>query len=165
MCSILLTVTSIATVGDTSGPTNCIQSRGNVVAIIAMCANKIESMKQSYHIDDSILLVENNMALFGMVWLLRVRSEMKRCAKCRREHDEFLHQQTLLQQQTMSSVNSIDEHMSASTYFTLDTPGPGPGNLSGAGPSYCEVHGYVPPKEGKKFIINSYIFKPTMIED
>lgn len=29
--------------------------------------------------------LEIAMALFGMVWLLRVRSEMRRCSKCRHE--------------------------------------------------------------------------------
>ncbi|XP_015840483.1 disks large 1 tumor suppressor protein isoform X6 [Tribolium castaneum] len=75
------------------------------------------------------------MALFGMVWLLRVRSEMKRCAKCRRQ--EVLH---------------AEERASASTFFTIDAPSamPSTGTAS-PGPlaptTYCEVHGYNLPKE------------------
>jgi hypothetical protein len=77
------------------------------------------------------------MALFGMVWLLRVRSEMKRCAKCRRQ--EIVH---------------TEERASASTFFTIDAPSamPSTGTAS-PGPlaptTYCEVHGYSLPKEGK----------------
>ncbi|XP_015591423.1 disks large 1 tumor suppressor protein isoform X4 [Cephus cinctus] len=92
------------------------------------------------------------MALFGMVWLLRVRSEMRRCSKCRRE--EFLaaqqqqHQQQQHQQQPISQATSLmqtpDDAItsSANTLFTLDTPG-----AAGPAGSYCEVHGYVPSKE------------------
>ncbi|XP_068910812.1 disks large 1 tumor suppressor protein isoform X7 [Tenebrio molitor] len=75
------------------------------------------------------------MALFGMVWLLRVRSEMKRCAKCRRQ--EIVH---------------TEERASASTFFTIDAPSamPSTGTAS-PGPlaptTYCEVHGYSLPKE------------------
>ncbi|XP_063911559.1 disks large 1 tumor suppressor protein isoform X4 [Zophobas morio] len=75
------------------------------------------------------------MALFGMVWLLRVRSEMKRCAKCRRQ--EVVH---------------TEERASASTFFTIDAPAALPSTGSASpGPlaptTYCEVHGYSLPKE------------------
>ncbi|XP_043480332.1 disks large 1 tumor suppressor protein isoform X3 [Leptopilina heterotoma] len=102
------------------------------------------------------------MALFGMVWLLRVRSEMRRCSKCRRE--EFLNAQQQQQQQQQQQVQQHHHHhqhhhqralsqttlhtpedgvsSSANTLFTLDTPG-----STGITGSYCEVHGYVPPKE------------------
>ncbi|XP_021923055.1 disks large 1 tumor suppressor protein isoform X4 [Zootermopsis nevadensis] len=90
------------------------------------------------------------MALFGMVWLLRVRAEMRRCAKCRREELQQKQQQQQQQQQIQQkqlqqrqeSLQSSYDHVSASsaaTFYTLDTPGPGG--------TYCEVHGYVPPKE------------------
>ncbi|XP_050500628.1 disks large 1 tumor suppressor protein isoform X3 [Diabrotica virgifera virgifera] len=81
------------------------------------------------------------MALFGMVWLLRVRSEMKRCAKCRRE----LRERQLEQQQRTPA--------SCSTYFTIDAPTvlPSTENLltpERMGPTtYCEVHGFNPHKE------------------
>ncbi|XP_046739311.1 disks large 1 tumor suppressor protein isoform X3 [Diprion similis] len=93
-----------------------------------------------------------DMALFGMVWLLRVRSEMRRCAKCRREEilaaqqehqtsiqdsRSTLHQPTSATHQASDTLNT-----SATTLFTLDTPG-----ASGPAGSYCEVHGYIPPKE------------------
>ena len=102
------------------------------------------------------------MALFGMVWLLRVRAEMRRCAKCRREEmqqkqqqqqQHQQQQQQQQQQQKQESLQSSEDHMSASsaaTFYTLDTPGPGG--------TYCEVHGYVPPKEGK-FIIFLFSYK------
>jgi hypothetical protein len=89
-----------------------------------------------------------NMALFGMVWLLRVRAEMRRCAKCRREEMQQKQQQQQQQQQQLQlrqeSLQSSEDRMSASsasTFYTLDTPGPGG--------TYCEVHGYVLPKEGE----------------
>ncbi|CAL1684488.1 unnamed protein product [Lasius platythorax] len=114
--------------------------------------------------------LEVAMALFGMVWLLRVRSEMRRCSKCR--HEEMLaqqqqqHQQQVQQQQqhhhhhhhhhqhhqqqrTLSQATSLLQTMSddgvsssANTLFTLDTPG-----AAGPAGSYCEVHGYIQAKE------------------
>ncbi|XP_018365388.1 PREDICTED: disks large 1 tumor suppressor protein isoform X9 [Trachymyrmex cornetzi] len=115
--------------------------------------------------------LEVAMALFGMVWLLRVRSEMRRCSKCR--HEEMLaqqqqqHQQQMQlqqqqqqqhhhhhhqhhqQQRTLSQATSLLQTMSddgvsssANTLFTLDTPG-----AAGPAGSYCEVHGYVQAKE------------------
>ncbi|XP_025268375.1 disks large 1 tumor suppressor protein isoform X7 [Camponotus floridanus] len=116
--------------------------------------------------------LEVAMALFGMVWLLRVQSEMRRCSKCR--HEEMLaqqqqHQQQVQQQQqqqqqhhhhhhhhqhhqqqrTLSQTTSLLQTMSddgvsssANTLFTLDTPG-----AAGPAGSYCEVHGYVQAKE------------------
>ncbi|XP_046472193.1 disks large 1 tumor suppressor protein isoform X10 [Neodiprion pinetum] len=93
-----------------------------------------------------------DMALFGMVWLLRVRSEMRRCAKCRRE--EILAAQQEHQTSVQDSRSTIHQpnsathqasdtlNTSATTLFTLDTPG-----ASGPAGSYCEVHGYIPPKE------------------
>ncbi|XP_014469985.1 PREDICTED: disks large 1 tumor suppressor protein isoform X6 [Dinoponera quadriceps] len=115
--------------------------------------------------------LEVAMALFGMVWLLRVRSEMRRCSKCR--HEEMLAQQQLQQQQhqqqvqlqqqqqqyhhhhhqhhqqrTVSQATSLVQtsddgvSSSANTLFTLDTPG-----AAGPAGSYCEVHGYVQAKE------------------
>ncbi|XP_049821404.1 disks large 1 tumor suppressor protein-like isoform X13 [Aethina tumida] len=85
------------------------------------------------------------MALFGMVWLLRVRSEMKRCAKCRRHE---------LQQQQMEAATA-DRRSAASqaTFFTIDAPVPPPVTDSHSpghtlGPTtYCEVHGFNPRKE------------------
>lgn len=100
-----------------------------------------------------------DMALFGMVWLLRVRSEMRRCAKCRR--DELLAAQQEQQNEIQDSGLALNQsaaataaaavvhqtsetlNASATTLFTLDTPG-----ASGPAGSYCEVHGYIPPKEG-----------------
>lgn len=99
------------------------------------------------------------MALFGMVWLLRVRSEMRRCSKCRRDElltsqqHEQAHEQRHQQQnqhrplsQATSLLHTPDDGVtmsSANTLFTLDTPG-----ATGPAGSYCEVHGYVAPKEG-----------------
>ncbi|XP_024887753.1 disks large 1 tumor suppressor protein isoform X13 [Temnothorax curvispinosus] len=115
--------------------------------------------------------LEVAMALFGMVWLLRVRSEMRRCSKCR--HEEMLaqqqqqhqqqvqlqqqqqqqqhhhhHHQHHQQQRNLSQATSLlqtmsdDVSSSANTLFTLDTPG-----AAGPAGSYCEVHGYVQAKE------------------
>ncbi|XP_029158262.1 disks large 1 tumor suppressor protein isoform X5 [Nylanderia fulva] len=113
--------------------------------------------------------LEVAMALFGMVWLLRVQSEMRRCSKCRHEamlaqQQQQQHQQQVLQQQqhhhhhhhqhhqqqrTLSQATSLLQTMSddgvsssANTLFTLDTPG-----AAGPAGSYCEVHGYIQAKE------------------
>ncbi|XP_050465843.1 disks large 1 tumor suppressor protein isoform X13 [Cataglyphis hispanica] len=111
--------------------------------------------------------LEVAMALFGMVWLLRVRSEMRRCSKCRHEemlaqqqqqhqqqvqqqhHHHHHHHQHHQQQRTLSQATSLLQTMSddgvsssANTLFTLDTPG-----AAGPAGSYCEVHGYVQAKE------------------
>ncbi|XP_044574564.1 disks large 1 tumor suppressor protein isoform X9 [Cotesia glomerata] len=127
------------------------------------------SMKQPA----SEYVLEVAMALFGMVWLLRVRSEMRRCSKCRREelltdqqqqqqqqqhhhqqthprhHHHHQQQQQHNQHQSLSQTTSLiqtpDDGItmsSVNTLFTLDTPG-----ATGPTGSYCEVHGYVAPKE------------------
>ncbi|KAL6448925.1 hypothetical protein ACFW04_000581 [Cataglyphis niger] len=115
--------------------------------------------------------LEVAMALFGMVWLLRVRSEMRRCSKCRHEemlaqqqqqhqqqvqqqHHHHHHHQHHQQQRTLSQATSLLQTMSddgvsssANTLFTLDTPG-----AAGPAGSYCEVHGYVQAKEDTKLL-------------
>lgn len=116
--------------------------------------------------------VEFAMALFGMVWLLRVRSEMRKCSKCR--HDENINPQHHRQQQhqqqshrqhhrlhpcTLSQATSLhtpDDGVTTSTntLFTLDTPG-----ATGPTGSYCEVHGYVQAKEGT-FLAHLQYFTP-----
>lgn len=108
------------------------------------------SMKQS----SSVVVFDVAMALFGMVWLLRVRSEMRRCSKCKRDemltqqHSQHGHQQQHHQHNrpTSSLLQTPEDGLtmsSANTLFTLDTPG-----ATGPAGSYCEVHGYVAPKEG-----------------
>lgn len=105
-----------------------------------MC--KLEKIIGHVQVSD-MRLSSDGMALFGMVWLLRVRSEMKRCAKCRR--------QDVTQQQ-------LEDRASTSTFFTIDTSpnlplAPSTGTISPghslAPTTYCEVHGYNPRKEGK----------------
>ncbi|XP_076223885.1 MAGUK family member discs large 1 isoform X9 [Nomia melanderi] len=113
--------------------------------------------------------LEIAMALFGMVWLLRVRSEMRRCSKCRHEEilaaqqqqqqqqqqlqhqqqqQHHIHHHTHHQQRTLSQGTSLLQTpedgvtSSANTLFTLDTPG-----AAGSTGSYCEVHGFVQAKE------------------
>lgn len=105
------------------------------------------------------------MALFGMVWLLRVRSEMRRCSKCRRE--ELAAQQQQPNQQhgpqkrnPPGQTNQLDTPdaitSSVNTLFTVDTPG-----TSAPTTSYCEVHGYYPHKEGilrTQLYLSSFFF-------
>lgn len=159
----------------------------------------------------AMMVIKREMALFGMVWLLRVRAEMRRCAKCRREaaqrEDAAVapRRQRSVEQQTDASFSgcivqsrSADDILSpatTTTSFYCPEPGSGGGNTSyycpdsgaaaansnyycpethGArgyasarqspartntnyyslepprpGGTYCEVHGYIPPKEGK----------------
>lgn len=102
------------------------------------------------HVQLFAMRLSDEMALFGMVWLLRVRSEMKRCAKCRRQD---------------LTTQMIEDRASTSTFFTIDTTTPNiqlqqpldtisPGH-SLAPTTYCEVHGYNPRKEGKFLTQNS----------
>ncbi|KAG5872908.1 hypothetical protein JTB14_030864 [Gonioctena quinquepunctata] len=84
------------------------------------------------------------MALFGMVWLLRMRSEMKRCAKCRRECLRERQQQLELQRTPLSSATcfTIDTAAAMQSSETLVSP------ERSAPTTYCEVHGYNPAKKG-----------------
>lgn len=92
------------------------------------------------------------MALFGMVWLLRVRAEMKRCAKCRRQ--EML---------AAAQATSDERAASQSTFFTIDASLPpldaelasGSGQHAHGPTTYCEVHGFNPPKEGNNWILTT----------
>lgn len=127
----------------------------------------------SLSIEKELFVTKAKMALFGMVWLLRVRAEMRRCAKCRKEellklqkeqaelqmlrgqqqqHQHSFHRS--VEQQTEGAVAIISGHGSGqesqdgvspsttnTTFYNLDPPGPGG--------TYCEIHGFIPPKEGK----------------
>ncbi|XP_076548274.1 uncharacterized protein LOC143306068 [Osmia lignaria lignaria] len=129
--------------------------------------------------------LEIAMALFGMVWLLRVRSEMRRCSKCRHEEilaaqqqqqqqqqqqlqqqqqqHHHLHHHSHHQQRTVSQTTSLlqtpDDAVSSSanTLFTLDTPG-----AAGSAGSYCEVHGFVQAKEGNVDGVSVVCFQSRM---
>lgn len=102
-----------------------------------MCVSNLRLAREIGHVQ-IIIMTPFGMALFGMVWLLRVRSEMKRCAKCRRQE-----------------MAQAEERASAATFFTIDTPTtvPCPDTASPghtlAPTTYCEVHGFNPPKEGE----------------
>lgn len=93
------------------------------------------------HVRWYIAMTYPDMALFGMVWLLRVRAEMKRCAKCRRQEQ---------------NVSPEERGPSTSTFFTIEgnatlppaTEAVSPGHALGP-TTFCEVHGFNPPKEGK----------------
>lgn len=100
--------------------------------LLDICHDQVSTMRQPV-----------GMALFGMVWLLRVRSEMKRCTKCKR------------QQHHQRNNFGLDDGASTATFFTIDAPTavttlntPSPGH-SLAPTTYCEVHGYNLPKEGE----------------
>ena len=102
----------------------------------------------------------SNMALFGMVWLLRVRAEMRRCTRCRREQLQNLQRQNaaspipgkiMLPTQEINVCeleHKIKSNMSnpEETDNTSEDVHSGP-NTEG---TYCEVHGYVPLKPGKR---------------
>ncbi|XP_048526145.1 disks large 1 tumor suppressor protein isoform X5 [Dendroctonus ponderosae] len=80
-------------------------------------------------------MLKYDMALFGMVWLLRVRAEMKRCAKCQRRNER-------------TSQRSVSR---ATTFFTIDgavTPNLiAPSVPATESTTFCEVHGFVSPDE------------------
>ncbi|KAF5306501.1 hypothetical protein FQR65_LT07329 [Abscondita terminalis] len=102
-----------------------------------MCVTVLRVKRKIGHVQ-ILIMSPLSMALFGMVWLLRVRSEMKRCAKCRRQE-----------------IAQSDDRTQSSTFFTIETPSvvPCPDTVSPshmAPTTYCEVHGYNPPKEDNK---------------
>ncbi|KAI5750444.1 hypothetical protein M8J76_015606 [Diaphorina citri] len=73
------------------------------------------------------------MALFGMVWLLRLRSELRQCAQCRSDAHRRARYEQLMQHRNMPGSSNAP-------IFTVDTstqPGTGP-DLT-----FCQVHGYV----------------------
>lgn len=47
-----------------------------------------------------------DMALFGMVWLLRMRAEMRRCAKCRREEARWLNENAASEEPQNAAVQT-----------------------------------------------------------
>ncbi|KAL0274842.1 UNVERIFIED_CONTAM: hypothetical protein PYX00_002873 [Menopon gallinae] len=85
---------------------------------------------------------------------------MRRCAKCRKEElarlqkeqeeaqQQLQHHRSVEQQtdgaiaviQTPDSVDCTSPSTTNTTFYNLDPPGPGG--------TYCEIHGYIPPKEG-----------------
>lgn len=129
------------------------------------------SVMMSFAIRD-LFVGKAEMALFGMVWLLRVKAEMRRCAKCKREellklqnereelrsqkpirqHQQETRPQTLhrsVEQQTEGaaalvqpelSQDCISLPMTQTAFYTSD-----PSEFEG---TFCEIHGYIPPKEG-----------------
>lgn len=88
-------------------------------------------------------VTEHSMALFGMVWLLRVRSEMRRCAKCRRVASREAGAQTPGDAASQSTFFTITDTVTQQTQ-TATSPGHSLGPTT-----FCEVHGFMPPKDGK----------------
>ncbi|XP_060524064.1 disks large 1 tumor suppressor protein isoform X4 [Cylas formicarius] len=105
-----------------------------------MCVReRIDIARQHARHDGAMRRPAARMALFGMVWLLRVRAEMKKCAKCQRK-----------QRETKDRSASR-----ATTFFTIEGAAGTPLSAQTSrttpavdGPStFCEVHGFVVPKE------------------
>lgn len=89
---------------------------------------------------EGVTMPDPHMALFGMVWLLRMRAEMRRCAKCRREEARWLQE---------NAAQAPEAHdASAAPIFTveraqMDTSAPPPPPPAPRTPrTFCEVHGY-----------------------
>lgn len=104
----------------------------------------------------SLKIFDAAMALFGMVWMMRVRSEINRCSKCHQDDlqinnyqhqyqqfNDFCRKKNLPQTPEEEEEKEEDEFkMSANnSVFTVDSPTALPN-------SYCEVHGYITLKEG-----------------
>ncbi|KAG8268785.1 hypothetical protein J6590_017030 [Homalodisca vitripennis] len=84
-----------------------------------------------------------DMALFGMVWLLRMRAEMRRCAKCRREEARWL------QENAQEDRHDAAAAAASAPIFTVESaqvdtssapPPPPPAPRTPR--TFCEVHGY-----------------------
>lgn len=83
-----------------------------------------------------------HMALFGMVWLLRLRSELRQCSQCTK----------CARAQRQRDYRNMPGSSDA-PIFTVE-PSTHPGGEPGLG--FCQVHGYVPhhpSKEGKCYIV------------
>lgn len=103
----------------------------------------------------ALLVTMPDMALFGMVWLLRVRAEMRRCAKCRRDEARWL-------QERHDAGTSGAAPPAAAPIFTVESavqvdastspPPPPPAPRTPRPRTFCEVHGYRR-KEGIRFAI------------
>ncbi|XP_044010804.1 disks large 1 tumor suppressor protein isoform X2 [Aphidius gifuensis] len=94
------------------------------------------------------------MALFGMVWMMRIRSEINRCTKCHQDNLQINNYQQYQQFNHFCTKKNLPQtpeeeeeekefKMSANnSVFTVDSP------IQTALPSsYCEVHGYITLKE------------------
>lgn len=88
-----------------------------------------------------------DMALFGMVWLLRMRAEMRRCAKCRREEARWLNENAALEEPQNVAVQTASGPVAP--IFTVESacsesagapPPPPPAPKTPR--AFCEVHGY-----------------------
>ncbi|KAK6627973.1 hypothetical protein RUM44_010455 [Polyplax serrata] len=118
-------------------------------------------------------IVKAEMALFGMVWLLRVKAEMRRCAKCKREEELKLQklqseqqqkeqqqqqaeglrlQKQFLQQHQRDSQRSVEQQTEGAIALVQtdipQVPLYGSDSAVGFEGTFCEIHGYIPPKEG-----------------
>lgn len=84
-----------------------------------------------------------DMALFGMVWLLRVRAEMRKCAKCRREEARWLQQQQPPEEAELPvAAPPIFTVESAAQVDNTAPPPPPPKPKTPRPRTFCEVHGY-----------------------
>ncbi|XP_066259359.1 disks large 1 tumor suppressor protein isoform X2 [Euwallacea similis] len=73
------------------------------------------------------------MALFGMVWLLRVRAEMKRCSKCQRSRAQTNQRPVSRNTAFFTIDGSITSNQASATRTPVAEP-----------TTFCEVHGYLP---------------------
>ncbi|KAK6628323.1 hypothetical protein RUM43_002135 [Polyplax serrata] len=119
-------------------------------------------------------IVKAEMALFGMVWLLRVKAEMRRCAKCKREEELKLQklqseqqqkeqqqqqaeglrlQKQFLQQHQRDSQRSVEQQTEGAIALVQtdipQVPLYSSDSAVGFEGTFCEIHGYIPPKEAK----------------
>lgn len=114
-----------------------------------------------------------SMALFGMLWLLRIRTELRHCSKCNQDEvivghypQRVLHHQQQQQSKTSSprhyyvaekgqhqqqsaalpSANANEDNVNSNNEEKLFTSV----DSSGATPTtignYCKIHGYLTPK-------------------
>lgn len=91
----------------------------------------------------ALLVTMPDMALFGMVWLLRVRAEMRRCAKCRREEARWLQERHDAGTSGAAAAAPIFTVESAVKVDASTSPPPPPPAPRTPRPrTFCEVHGY-----------------------
>ncbi|XP_054267348.1 uncharacterized protein LOC128989480 [Macrosteles quadrilineatus] len=103
-----------------------------------------------------LTMPDPHMALFGMVWLLRMRAEVRRCAKCRREEARWL--------QENAKPPGEPHDAAAAPIFTVEraqmsSAPPPPPPAPRTPRTFCEVHGYRRKEDIQEF------YELTLLDD
>ncbi|XP_054265727.1 disks large homolog 4-like isoform X2 [Macrosteles quadrilineatus] len=102
-----------------------------------------------------LTMPDPHMALFGMVWLLRMRAEVRRCAKCRREEARWLQENAKPPEPHDAAAAPIFTVERAQMSSAPPPPPPAPRTPR----TFCEVHGYRRKEDIQEF------YELTLLDD